>query len=144
MNIYRYTIVDTGEVFEGTREQACKHFECSIGKLEGMSRRKELLREVIGKTAYKRRKQTLDEYRFEYDGKVFEGTNQEAMVHFGLRSWHFFAKLRKQGLLKREWIGKKTKVVVDDDEKSEPMTREQKRLKWLRRAQLLDMGLLND
>lgn len=143
MNIYRYTIAETGEVFEGTREQACKHFECSIGKLEGMSRRKELLREVIGKTAYKRRKQTLDKYRFEYDGKVFEGTNQEAMVHFGLRSGHF-AKLRKQGILKREWIGKKTKVVVDDDEKSEPMTREQKRLKWLRRAQLLDMGLLND
>lgn len=143
MNIYRYTIAETGEVFEGTREQACKHFECTIGKLEGMSRRKELLREVIGKTAYKRRKQTLDEYRFEYDGKVFEGTNQEAMVHFGLRSGHF-AKLRKQGILKREWIGKKTKVVVDDDEKSEPMTREQKRLKWLRRAQLLDMGLLND
>ncbi|MCI6871595.1 hypothetical protein [Streptococcus hyointestinalis] len=143
MNIYRYTIVDTGEVFEGTREQACKHFECTIGKLEGMSRRKELLREVIGKTAYKRRKQTLDEYRFEYDGKVFEGTNQEAMVHFGLRSGHF-DKLRKQGFLKREWIGKKTKVVVDDDEKSDPMTREQKRLKWLRRAQLLDMGLLND
>lgn len=143
MNIYRYTIAETGEVFEGTREQACKHFECTIGKLEGMSRRKELLREVIGKTAYKRRKQTLDEYRFEYDGKVFEGTNQEAMVHFGLRSGHF-AKLRKQGILKREWIGKKTKVVVDDDEKSEPVTREQKRLKWLRRAQLLDMGLLND
>ena len=143
MNIYRYTIAETGEVFEGTREQACKHFECTIGKLEGMARRKELLREVIGKTAYKRRKQTLDKYRFEYDGKVFEGTNQEAMVHFGLRSEHF-AKLRKQGLLKREWIGKKTKVVVDDDEKSEPVTREQKRLKWLRRAQLLDMGLLND
>lgn len=49
MNIYRYTIVETGEVFEGTREQACEHFECTIGKLEGMSRRKELLREVIGK-----------------------------------------------------------------------------------------------
>lgn len=143
MNIYRYTIVETGEVFEGTRRQACEHFKCGFGKLEGMSRRKELLREVIGKTAYKRRKQTLDKYRFEYEGKVFEGTNQEAMVHFGLRSGHF-AKLRKQGLLKREWIGKKTKVVVDDDEKSEPATREQKRLKWLRRAQLLDMGLLND
>ena len=142
MNIYRYTIAETGEVFEGTREQACKHFECTIGKLEGMSRRKELLREVIGKTAYKRRKQTLDEYRFEYDGKVFHGTNQEAMVHFGLRSGHF-AKLRKQGILKREWIGKKTKVVVDDDEKSDPATREQKRQKWLRRAQLLDMRLLN-
>lgn len=143
MNIYRYTIVETGEVFEGTREQACEHFKCGFGKLEGMARRNELLREVIGKTATKRRKQTLDEYRFEYDGKVFHGTNQEAMIYFGLRSGHF-AKLRKQGFLKREWIGKKTKVVVDDDEKSEPMTREQKRLKWLRRAQLLDMGLLND
>lgn len=143
MNIYRYTIAETGEVFEGTREQACKHFECTIGKLEGMSRRKELLREVVGKTANKRRKQTLDKYRFEYDGKVFEGTNQEAMVHFGLRSGHF-AKLRKQGLLKREWICKRVKIVVDDDEKSEPATRKQKRQKWLRRAQLLDMGLLND
>lgn len=143
MNIYRYTIVETGEVFEGTRRQACEHFKCGFGKLEGMARRKELLREVIGKTAYKRRKQTLNEYRFEYDGKVFHGTNQEAMIYFGLRSEHF-AKLRKQGILKREWIGKKTKVVVDDDEKSEPATREQKRLKWLRRAQLLDMGLLND
>lgn len=143
MNIYRYTIAETGEVFEGTREQACKHFECTIGKLEGMSRRKELLREVVGKTANKRRKQTLDKYRFEYDGKVFEGTNQEAMVHFGLRSGHF-AKLRKQELLKREWIGKIVKTVVDDDEKSDPATRKQKRQKWLRRAQLLDMGLLND
>lgn len=143
MNIYRYTIAETGEVFEGTREQACKHFECTIGKLEGMSRRKELLREVVGKTANKRRKQTLDKYRFEYDGKVFEGTNQEAMVHFGLRSGHF-AKLRKQGLLKREWIGEIVKTVVDDDEKSDPATRKQKRQKWLCRAQLLDMGLLND
>ena len=141
MNIYRYTIVETGEVFEGTRRQACEHFKCGFGKLEGMARRNELLREVIGKTAYKRRKQTLNEYRFEYDGKVFEGTNQEAMIYFGLRSEHF-AKLRKQGLLKREWIGKKTKVVVDDDEKSDPATREQKRQKWLRRAQLVDMGLL--
>lgn len=143
MNIYRYTIVETGEVFEGTRRQACEHFKCGFGKLEGMARRNELLREVIGKTANRYRKRTLNEYRFEYDGKVFHGTNQEAMIYFGLRSEHF-AKLRKQGILKREWIGKKTKVVVDDDEKSEPMTREQKRLKWLRRAQLLDMGLLND
>lgn len=141
MNIYRYTIVETGEVFEGTRRQACEHFKCGFGKLEGMARRNELLREVIGKTAYKRRKQTLDKYRFEYDGKVFHGTNQEAMIYFGLRSEHF-AKLRKQGILKREWIGKKTKVVVDDDEKSDPATREQKRQKWLRRAQLVDMGLL--
>ena len=143
MNIYRYTIVETGEVFEGTRRQACEHFKCCFGKLEGMARRNELLREVIGKTAYKRRKQTLNEYRFEYDGKIFHGTNQEAMIYFGLRSEHF-AKLRKQGILKREWIGKKTKVVVDDDEKRDPATKEQKRLKWLRRAQLLDMGLLND
>ena len=141
MNIYRYTIVETGEVFEGTRRQACEHFKCGFGKLEKMRNDKRLSREVIGKTAYKRRKQTLDEYRFEYDGKVFEGTNQEAMIYFGLRSGHF-AKLRKQGILKREWIGKKTKVVVDDDEKSDPATREQKRQKWLRRAQLVDMGLL--
>ena len=141
MNIYRYTIVETGEVFEGTRRQACEHFKCGFGKLEGMERRNELLREVIGKTANRYRKRTLNEYRFEYDGKVFEGTNQEAMIYFGLRSEHF-AKLRKQGILKREWIGKKTKVVVDDDEKSDPATREQKRQKWLRRAQLVDMGLL--
>lgn len=141
MNIYRYTIIETGEVFEGTREQACEHFKCGFGKLEGMARRNELLREVIGKTANRYRKRTLNEYRFEYDGKVFHGTNQEAMIYFGLRSEHF-AKLRKQGILKREWIGKKTKVVVDDDEKSDPATREQKRQKWLRRAQLVDMGLL--
>ena len=141
MNIYRYTIVETGEVFEGTRRQACEHFKCGFGKLEGMERRNELLREVIGKTANRYRKRTLNEYRFEYDGKVFHGTNQEAMIYFGLRSEHF-AKLRKQGILKREWIGKKTKVVVDDDEKSDPATREQKRQKWLRRAQLVDMGLL--
>lgn len=141
MNIYRYTIVETGEVFEGTRRQACEHFKCGFGKLEGMARRNELLREVIGKTANRYRKRTLNEYRFEYDGKVFHGTNQEAMIYFGLRSEHF-AKLRKQGILKREWIGKKTKVVVDDDEKSDPATREQKRQKWLRRAQLVDMGLL--
>lgn len=141
MNIYRYTVVATGEVFDGTRRQACEHFKCGFGKLEGMARRNELLREVIGKTANRYRKRTLDEYRFEYDGKVFHGTNQEAMIYFGLRSEHF-AKLRKQGILKREWIGKKTKVVVDDDEKSDPATREQKRQKWLRRAQLVDMGLL--
>ena len=141
MNIYRYTIVETGEVFEGTRRQACEHFKCGFGKLEKMRNDKRLSREVIGKTANRYRKRTLNEYRFEYDGKVFHGTNQEAMVHFGLRSEHF-AKLRKQGLLKCEWIGKKTKVVVDDDEKSDPATREQKRQKWLRRAQLVDMGLL--
>lgn len=46
MNIYRYTIVETGEVFEGTRRQACEHFKCGFGKLEKMrkTRRRKRLR----------------------------------------------------------------------------------------------------
>lgn len=58
MNIYRYTIVDTGEVFEGTRRQACEHFKCGFGKLDKMRNDKRLLREVVDNPPQYARKAT--------------------------------------------------------------------------------------
>lgn len=34
MNIYRYTIIETGEVFEGTRRQARQHLDWLIEETE--------------------------------------------------------------------------------------------------------------
>lgn len=140
MNIYRYTIVETGEVFEGTRRQACEHFKCGFGKLEKMRNNKRLLREVVDKTPNMHEKRQVNVYRFEYKGKIFEGTNKEAQAHYNLQE-HSFNKGLRDGKIKREFL-KKCYRKVECDRQSSPKEKEYIRATYLERAQLVDMGLL--
>lgn len=140
MNIYRYTIVETGEVFEGTRRQACEHFKCGFGKLEKMRNDKRLSREVVAKAPNMYEKRKVNVYRFEYKGKIFEGTNKEAQAHYNLRE-HSFDKGLRDGKIKREFL-KKGYRKVECDRQSSPKEKEYIRLIYLERAQLVDMGLL--
>lgn len=118
MNIYRYTIVETSEVFEGTRRQACEHFKCGLSKLDKMRNDKRLLREVVDKTPNTHEKRQVNVYRFEYQDDVFEGTNNEAQAHYNLQE-HSFNKGMRDGEIKREFL-KKGYRKVECDRQSSP------------------------
>lgn len=87
MNIYRYTVVATGEVFDGTREEAAKHFKRKTGTLKAQEHKGILKRELIN--GRQKRVTLVDVYRFEYQGEAFEGTVKEAVEFYGLTLDHF-------------------------------------------------------
>ncbi|MCS4488413.1 hypothetical protein [Streptococcus sciuri] len=140
MNIYRYKVKETGKVFVGTIPEASEHFGFSTGTLLIMQRKGELEREVVEKIPNEHTVFNVKIYRFSYRGDVFEGTTTEAFAHFQIEQ-HDLYKLMKNGEMGRVFLRKERRE-KDKDKKSSSHEKKLVREHYLKRAQMLDLGLL--
>ena len=92
-NIYRFTDLKTGEVFEGTRDEYAKHSKMKTRGVDSRIQRGCIAREKIGEIKIKQKKR-IQRYTNFVTGQVFEGSRKEALEFFGIKDWKLTEMLR--------------------------------------------------
>lgn len=121
--IYRFTNLDTDEVFEGTRDEYAEHLKIKERALDTRIQNRRVAREKIGEIKIKQKKR-IQRYTNFKTGQVFEGSRKEACEFFGIKDWKLAIMLRERSIISEHIVD--NEIQEDISELPKPKSKEEK------------------